>query len=253
MISDANFYALAIPAVVFLGLGKGGFSGVGLLAFPMLSLVVPPFQAAAIILPLLMVQDIVGVWAFRREYSLANLKLLAPGGLIGLGVGWALARHVSNGVILVLVGFISAAFVVYQVAGKGLGARAATGPAAGPATFWGTICGFTSFVANAGAPPFQVYMLPQKLPPRVYAGTSQIFFAVVNYLKFPAFLQLGQMNATTLTTSAALLPLAVASVSVGIWLVRRMPAERFYKVIYALTFVVGLKLTWDGLRQLGVF
>lgn len=252
MITDWTFYALAIPSVLLLGLGKGGFSGIGLLSMPLMALVVPPIQAAAIILPILMVQDIVGVWAFRREFSVRNLKLLAPGGLLGLTLGYVFASQVSNGAILMIVGVISTCFVIYQTSRRNAAARAPREPALGPATFWGLICGFTSFIANAGGPPFQVYMLPQKLPPRLYAGTATMFFTVVNYLKFPAFIQLGAVSSGSLMTSAALFPLAILAVSLGIWLVRRVPAEGFYKFVYGLTFLVGLKLMWDGARQLGV-
>jgi uncharacterized membrane protein YfcA len=250
MITDWVFYAFAVPAVILVGLGKGGFSGLGLLSFPLMALVAPPIQAAAIILPILMVQDVVGVWAFRREFSGENLKLMVPGALLGLLAGYLFARTVSSAIILLLVGLISTLFVVYSLLGARRGRAAPTFPARGPATLWGVVCGFTSFIANAGGPPFQVYMLPQKLPPKIYAGTAAVFFALVNYLKFPAFVHLGQMNQQNLLTSAALFPLAVVAVSAGIWLVRRVPADKFYAIIHALTFIVGLKLIWDGAVQL---
>ena len=250
MITDWVFYAFAVPAVILVGLGKGGFSGLGLLSFPLMALVAPPIQAAAIILPILMVQDLVGIWAFRREFSTQNLKLMVPGALLGLLVGYLFARTVSSGAILLLVGLISTLFVVYTWVGARRGRGGPTFPARGPATLWGGVCGFTSFIANAGGPPFQVYMLPQKLPPKIYAGTAAMFFAMVNYLKFPGFVQLGQMTRQNLLTSAALFPLAVVSVSVGIWMVRRVSADKFYKIVHALTFIVGLKLIWDGAVQL---
>jgi len=250
MITDWVFYAFAIPAVILVGLGKGGFSGLGLLSFPLMALVAPPIQAAAIILPILMVQDLVGIWAFRREFSRQNLKLMVPGALLGLLVGYLFARTVSSAIILLLVGLISTVFVVYTWVGARRGRGGPTLPALGPATLWGGVCGFTSFIANAGGPPFQVYMLPQKLPPQIYAGTAAMFFAFVNYVKFPAFVHLGQMTRQNLLTSAVLFPLAVVAVSAGIWLVRRVPADKFYTIIYALTFIVGLKLIWDGATQL---
>jgi uncharacterized membrane protein YfcA len=77
-----------------------------------------------------------------------------------------------------------------------------------------------------------------------------MFFTAVNYLKFPAFFQLGQMNAGNLLTSAALFPLAILSVSAGIFLVRRVSAQRFYPIVLGLTFAVGLKLVYDGGREL---
>jgi uncharacterized membrane protein YfcA len=154
MIDDWVFYAFAVPSVILLGLGKGGFSGLGLLSFPLMALVAPPLQAAAIVLPILMVQDLVGVWAFRREFDRENLKLLAPGALAGLAAGYVFAKSVSNSAILLLVGLISVLFVVWQALGARRGALSPARARRGPATFWGLVCGFTSFVANAGGPPF---------------------------------------------------------------------------------------------------
>jgi len=73
MLTDPLFYALAIPAVILLGLAKGGFAGVGAISLPLLALAISPVQAAAILLPVLILQDVVGVWAFRRSWDRAIL------------------------------------------------------------------------------------------------------------------------------------------------------------------------------------
>lgn len=253
MITEPFFYLFAIPAVILVGIGKGGFSGVGLLSVPLMALAVPPIQAASIMLPILMAQDVVGVWAFRRDFSARDLKYLFPAGLGGLALGYLFVRDVPNAVILIIVGLIATVFVIHQTTRRGPAALEPRKAALGPATIWGAATGFTSFIANAGGPPFQVYMMPRRHSPRVFAGTSTIFFAVLNYIKFPAYVHLGQMTGENLTTSLVLLPLAIASISAGVWLVRRVPAESFYRIVYGLTFVVGLKLIWDGTRELGLF
>ena len=66
IITDPLFYLLAIPAIVALGIGKGGFAGVGMISTPLLALVMPPLQAAAILLPILLCQDVISVWVYRR-------------------------------------------------------------------------------------------------------------------------------------------------------------------------------------------
>jgi uncharacterized membrane protein YfcA len=110
--------------------------------------------------------------------------------------------------------------------------------------------GYTSFVAHAGSPPFQVYMLPQKLDKTIYVGTSVMFFFAVNWLKLPAYAWLGQLAPGNLMTSAVLLPLAPVGVLLGLWLHNIIPEKPFYRVIYAMIFVVGLKLLWDGVSGL---
>lgn len=252
MISDPVFYAMAIPAVILLGLGKGGFGGIGILALPLLSMVVPPVQAVAITLPILMVQDLVSVWAFRRDYSIENLKILMPGGCVGLTAGYFTAAHVSSAVVLIMVGVISLSFVGYSVLRRAPANEPPSPPSWSRGSFWATIAGFTSFIANAGGPPYQVYIVPQKLPPKVYAGTGAIYFAIFNYTKFFAFMHLGFVPPDVLLTSAILFPLAIAATMGGVWLVKRVPLPIFYKIVYGLTFVMGVKLMWDGLRGIGL-
>ncbi len=251
MISDWTFYAVAIPAVLLLGLGKGGFSGIGILSLPLLSLVIPPVQAVAITLPILMVQDLVSVWAFRRDYSLENLKILMPAGCAGLTIGYFTAARVPGAAVLILVGVISLSFVAHSLLRKVPADEKPSPPDWFKGSFWALIAGFTSFIANAGGPPYQVYIVPQKLPPRVYAGTGAIYFAIFNYTKFFAFMHLGFMSTEVMLTSVVLFPLAIIATLGGVWLVKRVPLKIFYKLIYGLTFIMGIKLMWDGLRGLG--
>jgi hypothetical protein len=92
--------------------------------------------------------------------------------------------------------------------------------------------------------------MPQNLKPRVFAGTATMFFAVVNLLKVPPYFLLGQFNRESLTAAAWLMPLAILSTFAGVWLVRRVSADRFYAIILALTFIIGVKLTYDAVSAL---
>ena len=114
----------------------------------------------------------------------------------------------------------------------------------------GALSGFTSMIAHAGTPPFQIYVLPQRLKRDVFVGTSVIFFAAVNWIKVPPYLALGQLTYENLNTSLALCPLAVASTWLGVLLVRRVPGERFITVMNALLILVGAKLIFDGAKGL---
>ena len=247
--TDTWFFAAAIPAVLLMGLAKGGFSGLGLLAMMLMSLVVSPVRAAAIMLPILVVQDLVSVWAYRKNFDRRLLLIMLPGTVIGVGLGWAVAAQVSEHVVRLMVGLISIGFVALFWRPRALTVAAAPGRPA-PGLFWGTVSGFTSFVAHAGGPPFQVYVMPQRLTPELYAGTNTMFFAVTNALKLVPYSALGQFSADNVGASAVLLPLAIAATLAGVWLVRRIEARRFYGIIYAMTFIVGLKLVFDGLRGL---
>lgn len=241
---------MAVAAMV-VGLAKGGLSGVGVMAVPVLALVLPPVQAAAILLPILCLTDLVAVWTWWGTWSRRTLLLMLPGAMAGIGVGWLTAALVSDAAVRLIVAVVALAFV-----GRWLWQRLRRRPQPPhpeqpvKASFWGSLAGYTSFVAHAGGPPFQVYTLPLGLDPRVLTGTNVAFFAVVNYVKLVPYAALGEFDARNLGASLLLAPLAVAFTFVGAAIIRRMRAEVFYPLTYALTALVGLKLLWDGLAGL---
>lgn len=247
MIDNPYFYLVAVPAVILLGLSKGGFAGIGTLGVPLLALVVAPVQAAALTLPILMVQDVISVAAYWRKWDNRNLIIMLPSATLGILLAYLLAAKVSDGAFYLVLGLISTIFGARNLFAKDVTPRKGGIPAG---LFWGTVSGFTSMIANAGAPPFQLYVLPQRLPREIFVGTSLLFFGIVNWIKLPGFLALGQFTRENLLTTAALMPLAVVSTWAGVWLVRRTNNERFYKIIYGLMMVVGLKLIHSGVTQL---
>ena len=244
------FYLAAIPAVILVGLAKGGFAGVGVLAMPLLALVMPPIRAASIMLPVLILQDAISLWFYRRTFDRQNLAIMVPGACIGIGLGYVFASYVSDAAIEFAVGIIAVVFAARHLLHL---RKTDHEPKRGHpvlGVFWGGVAGFVSMIANAGAPPFQVYVLPQRLPRDVFVGTGVFFFAAVNWIKTPAFFALGLFTRENLATSMVLLPLAAFATWLGVWLVRRVSVERFYKIIYATMAVVGLKLIYDGLSGL---
>lgn len=254
VINDPLFYLLAIPAVTFLGLSKGGFAGLGMLATPLLALIVPPLEAAAILLPILIVQDAISVWTYHRAWSAWNLKVLLPGSIFGVGGGWLFARYFSNAAIELTVGTIALAFVLYVWIGARLRAYRGRPPAkprpphAVMGVFWGAMSAFTSTLIQVGGPPFHIFILPQRLEKLTLVGTTVIFFTIVNWMKIIPYFALGQFSTRNLATSALLLPLAVATNFLGIWLVRITPTERFYRIAYILMLLIAIALLWQGVR-----
>jgi uncharacterized membrane protein YfcA len=247
MLADWHFWALAIPAVILLGLAKGGFAGMGALSLPLLALVTDPVRAAAIMLPLLIAQDVVGVWAFRRSVDWTVLAWMLPGAVVGIVLGYVFAASVSPDAVMAAVGAISILFGAYRLWAERHALPEARHSPGWVGTIAGVASGFTSQIAHAGGPPFQLWVLPRRLARDVLVGTTAIFFAVVNWIKVPAYLALGQFTRDNLLLAAALMPVAILSTIAGVWLVRRISAERFYTAIYWLMIVVGVKLVWDAL------
>lgn len=248
---DYYFWSVAITAVFIVALAKSGLMGsAGLVGVPLLTLIMSPREAAGMMLPVLLVMDAFAVYAYRHEVNWQNLKVLLPGAVTGIGFGWAMSSLVTDDMVLLLVGIIALVFILDAVLPirKKLVDHTPSKPWG---VFWGALAGFTSFVSHTGGPPFQVYVLPQKLKPAIYAGTTAWFFAMVNLTKLVPYYFLGQISTGSLRLSLSLVPVAIGGMLLGIYLVRRISAELFYKIAYVLVFLLSLKLIYDGFR--GVF
>ncbi len=251
MFDTPTAIAAAILAVFVLGLAKGGFAGLGALATPIMALTMPPVLAAAILLPILLVQDPVSLWSFRKEWNRRIIAWMLPGAVLGVAIGWAIATRLSVPIILSILGAITLGFGLWRLWIERRWHNNGGQVPASNAPEWlgllfGTATGFTSQIAHAGGPPFQMWVIPKKLPHTEYVGTNVLLFAIINWMKVPAYLQLGQLNADTIWTSITLMPLAIFSTLAGVWLVKRINGPLFYTIINLLMILLGVRLLWAG-------
>lgn len=251
IIPDPVFYMLAVPAVLLTAISKGGFgSGAfGGLAVPMMAIAISPVQAAAILLPILCVMDIFALIAYRRKAHWQNFRILLGGSLVGIAIGTALFQYLSDDIIRLILGSIAVVFTVNHWL-KRLPPEHKFLPNTIKGSLWGMVSGFTSFVAHAGSPPVQFYLLPQRLEKTVFVGTTAWFFFSINYIKLIPYSFLGQFSAQNLYSSLVLLPLAPIGVWIGVKLVKLVPETIFYRLAYYFLFATGLKLLWDGISGL---
>jgi len=238
---DPWFWAAAIPAVILVGLSKGGLGPLGGLAVPILSLVISPVTAAGLTLPIFVLSDVVAVISYRRSFNWPVLRMMLPAALVGIGAGWLTAAWISDDAVRLIVGAVSVLFSLnYWFRGR-LRAEPSK-PSTPKGLFWGAMSGFTSFVSHNGGAPFQMYVLPLGFPPMVYAGTSTIFFAAVNATKLIPYFFLGQFKSANLEAAAILTPLSVACALLGVRIVKVIDQRLFYRLIYVLMFAIGLFL-----------
>ena len=245
LITDPIFYLVSVPAVLLLGVSKSGFgAGFGSLAVPLMALAVPVPQAAAILMPLLLVMDLMGMAAFRNDVDRALLKFMLPFSMLGIVLGTLLFKWLDARWVAGLVGVFALLFLAQRL----LFPPKPDSPP--PARWWGamlvTASGFTSFVAHAGGPPLNAYVVPLKLRPLVYTGTMAFLFFFVNLAKWLPYAWLGLLDMPNLVTSLALMPLAPLGVWAGIRIARRIEPTLFYRFIYAGMLLTGCKLLWDG-------
>lgn len=248
MAEPISIVLAAMVASFIVGMSKGGLPAVGSLAVPLLALVMPPVAAAALLLPIFCATDLVGLWLYRRIFSPRNLAILIPAGVAGVGFGWAIAAHISDVFVGMLVGLTGIAFCLREW----LGARGSAGaprPADLPGgIFWGLLTGFTSFVSHSGAPPFQMYVLPQRLQKLVFAGTATITFAVINAAKIIPYWELSAFAAVDTRLVLLALPVGILGTFAGAKLTRVMPEGLFFRLVRITLFLISLKLVSDALR-----
>jgi uncharacterized protein len=245
--SGVVFFLVAAAAALLVGLSKGGLSMAGSLGTPLLAMVISPVKAAALLLPIFVVSDWFGLYAYRREFDRRNLMILIPAGIAGIGIGWLSAAVVSDRMVGLLIGIIGLAFCVnaWRQRHHAQVAKPADVPRG---LFWGAIAGFTSFVSHTGGPPYQVYVLPQRLSKAVFAGTTTITFAAINLVKLLPYWQLGQLDLANLKMSMLLMPIAVAGTFAGVWLTRIMPERAYFLLVHIALFVLSVKLVVDAIR-----
>jgi uncharacterized membrane protein YfcA len=245
---DPVSLSLIFASLMLVGLAKGGLAGIGMLGMPLMAMVFPPVEAGAILLPLLIVQDAFGVWLYHKHWNRAIVGWMMPGALAGIVAAAVFAASVSEQAILALLGVISILFGLWRL--WVLWHKIASPPltrSEWPGLIFGFFSGFTSQIAHAGAPPFQIWVIPKKLPHMEFVGTSAIFFALMNWIKVPAFVALGAFSREALTLAALFLPIAIVGMLAGAWLVKRVNGPVFYGFVNAMLVVVGLKLIGDAL------
>ncbi len=242
------FWVAAIVGSFFVGASKGGLPAVALLSVPLLSLVMPPLQGAALLLPVYLISDVYGLWIYRHTFSRRNLAILLPAGLLGILAGWLLAGRTDEDTVRLAIGLVGLGFVALRIKSRLAGATAPRPADVPRGVLWGTVSGFTSFVAHAGGPAFQIYVLPQQLPKMMFAGTSTILFAVLNLSKVPPYLALGLFNPDELRIAAFLAPIAIFGAWIGYRLTLILPEKLFFILVELTLFAISLMLIRAGLQ-----
>ena len=215
---------------------------------PLLALTITPVQAAAIMLPILCAMDLVALRAYRGKWDRANVVRLLPGAMVGIAIGTLTFRYLNADAIRLLLGLITLAFAVQHWLSTPR--ETARLPNRAMAGLLGTVSGFTSFVAHAGAAPVQIALLPQRLDKTIYVGTMAFYFAAINYAKLIPYGWLGQLDPTNLATAVVLFPLVPVGMYLGLRLHGRIRQDLFYRIVYMALFAAGAKLTFDGVSGL---
>jgi len=244
LITDPFFYLVAVPAVLLLGVSKSGFgAGFGSLAVPMMAMAVSVGEAAAILMPLLLVMDVLGMAAFRKDFDPVLLRRILPFGVLGIVLGALLFKLVPPNAVSAVVGVVTLVFLAQRLVWK---APIMATPPVWLGRVLSAISGFTSFVAHAGGPPVNAYFIGLRLSPVTFAATMSFFFFVLNLCKWIPYAYLGLLDLRNMATAMVLLPLAPVGVWSGVRLARHVSQALFYRLVYGGMLLTGIKLVWDG-------
>lgn len=222
-----EFYIVLIVVGLLIGLSKGGMGAVlGVLVTPLLVLVMPPAAAISLSLPLLMIGDIFALQSYWKTWDMRYIRLLLPMAILGILAGTYLLATLNSVTLRHIIGGFTLLFIVYKIADYRLRAldyhpHSWHGYVAGAAS------GVGSALANAGSVPFTAYMLLQNVTPQVFAGTTTLFFAIVNLLKVPGFILTGLFDLNRLVSVLWSLPLIPVGVYAGRWMIDRINKVTF--------------------------
>ena len=243
------FWLLALAATLLFGMSKAGFGGAaGSLGVPLMALVVPAPFAAAVMLPILLVIDLIGMVVFRGRADPANLSIILPGAMLGIALGWLTFGLVDARWIKLLIGIEAILFALDRFrAARSRQIAVPSAPTLVPGLVWSSIAGFTSFVSHAGGPPIMQYLMPQNMDKMRLVGTTVIFFTVVNFAKLGPYAQLGLVDLSYLGVSLLLAPVIPVGYYLGYRLLKAVDMRGFNLVTAWTLLAAGTKLTWDGL------
>ena len=107
---------------------------------------------------------------------------------------------------------------------------------------FGTLTGITSFISHNGAPPYQAFVLPQRLPKMAFAGTNTIVFAAINLFKLPAYTSVGMMSLFDWRAFLVMAAVACVGAVLGRKLTQWLPDALYMAIIQTTLLVLSLYL-----------
>lgn len=239
---DLRIVIVLIIVGFLIGLSKGGLGAVlGVLAAPLLVLIMPPAAAISLSLPLLMFGDVFALHSYWNTWDMGYIRLLLPTAILGIVVGTYLLATLDSITLRHIIGAFTLLFVGYRVVDNRLRTlRYQSRTWHGYLT--GVVSGIGSALANAGAVPFTAYMLLQDVSPRVFVGTTTLYFALLNLLKVPGYILTGLFDLETLIRSFWALPFIPVGVYVARWIVNRIDKATFERIILAVLTIASAVL-----------
>lgn len=239
------FWPVATLGVIITGICKSGFAGGGgVVAVPLLAMVIPAEYAASFMLPLLIVMDVRTISYYRKHVSWPLIFKLLPGALVGIVIGGLMLGKVPETGLQLVLAALCFIFALWQPFISRIKHIQHWGHG------WGGLSGLTSTLIHAGGPPINVYLVTLQIPKLTMLATTAIFFGVLNVVKIIPYTLAGTWNATALLYSAALIPVAWLGTYLGRAIQSRIDEAQFIALCKSLLLVSGAMLLIKSLGHL---
>lgn len=229
---------------ILIGLSKGGLGGPVPVALtvPILSLVIKPQEAVGLILPLLIFADAFALYFYWKQWDNKLMALMLVPALIGVALGSFILKDIDAVSLKRIIGGLTLVALSFKIGSERL-RRLAYHPQRWHGWFAGWASGFGSTIANVGAPPFTAYLLLQpNMTPRVFIGTTTLFFAVINLTKFPTYIFIGILDLSKLLGMAWVFILIPVAIAVARSLIDRIDQRTFEWIMMAPLLILSFHL-----------
>ena len=241
------FFVFAAISVIIVGISKSGFgAGLGVLSLPLMASQSSINEALAVMLPLLIAIDLVGLRRFFKNADWRILRLVLLPAAFGMLLGYLFFSAITPKILSLSIGIFTLLFLIQSVVMSRIDLKEAR-PFPWLGRLMGGVSGFTSFIAHIGGPPITIYMLREKVLPIVYTSTLGIFFTCINFGKLVPYAYLDLLNFKQLATSILLLPLVPVGVYLGFYLAEKISVKWYYIIVQIFLLIASIKLIADGL------
>ena len=240
-------FIIFISMIALAGLSKGGLGGsFAVLCVPILSLVMSPIEAVALMAPILVVMDLTGLYKFRKNIYWKELKIILPAGILGVGAGAFMFSAINENQLRIIIGIMGLVYLSREFY-KYIAKKSGHLMAQKFGYIYGFLSGVSSVLAHAGSPPLSVYILSRGMNKTQYHVTTIVFYTVINGFKILPYLYLGLLNVNEGLWTLYATPVAVSSMLMGAYLHHKIEGKIFFYTIYVGVFVASVKVLFDGL------
>lgn len=220
--------------------------GVGLIAAPVLSLLLGPVDGVLLVNLLAVINAATNTWGMRADVDWQKFAPIALTMVLGVVPGARVVANAPTDVLLILVGALLLLALSIVTLGKRYVPQV---EGTLPAAVSGAIGGFMNTLAGVAGPAITVYAEAARWPQKVYAATLQPIFLVGGSLSFTVKVLSGAADITAIEPVlwAATLAALVVGIAAGTTLAPRVPSTIAHRIALGLAFLGGATALVRGL------